>query len=89
MSYTMKASAEVVDLLDPNGDARRAGTLNLDAVPVAESASTWTPRCKRYSFRVWNNSLWRKETDAAYYGGYQIKYVSLQNTRLVNEWLNG
>ncbi len=60
--------------------------LNLSAVPVAADQWLETPGSP-YAFRVWRNRLYRREMGELYFGGYQIKYVSLANVRLVAEWL--
>jgi hypothetical protein len=60
--------------------------LRLSDVPVAESE--WLAKDAVFSFRVWRDRLYRKELGGLYFGGYQIKYVSLANVRLVEEWLH-
>jgi hypothetical protein len=59
----------------------------LTLADVVQAPDQWTEKDTVYSFRVWRDRLYRKELGEAFYGGYQIKYVSLANTRLVAEWL--
>jgi hypothetical protein len=56
---------------------------------VVVAPDQWTKKDSVYSFRVWRDRLWRREEGEMFFGGYQIKYVSLHNTRLVEEWLEG
>lgn len=90
---TLRAKPEVAALLDPTGALRRAGALNLDAVPVATSVNgngtEWTPRDKRSSFRIcWlRGRLYRKDVVSGVLDGYCLRYVSLANTRAIEDWL--
>lgn len=85
--FTMRASVLVTEQLDPTGALRRAGQLNLHAVPVVEAADQWTPKTPTLSFRVWRNRLWRRETGPHFYGGHQIKSAPVDSP-IAREWLS-
>lgn len=53
---------------------------------IVEAADRWTRKDAKLSFRVWNGRLYRREEGERFYAGYQVKYVSLANERLVKEW---
>jgi hypothetical protein len=55
------------------------------------SADEWSGPVHGFSFRVWPAGatglrLWRKETGAHFYGGYQIKHCHV-SSRIAEEWL--
>lgn len=85
-TLTMAIAPEAVELVDPDGALRRAG-LDLAAVPVVVAKDEWTWQTRLLAFRVWRGRLWRKDVAWKYFGGYQIKSVSLDNAPLVAEWL--
>jgi len=86
---TMRVEADMVESIDPTGEQRRAGSLNLKAVPITEALDAWTPRTAKVSFRVdrQRGRLYRRDVVPAAFGGYQIRYISLGNFRLMREWL--
>lgn len=89
-TLTLHADPEVVELLDPLGDLRRAGKLDLCRVPISTDPATWTPRTLSTSFRVCKvtRRLYRKVTGLQYLGGCEIKSVSIDNPQLTYQWLN-
>jgi hypothetical protein len=83
---TMPVSPWVVDLIDPDGELRRSGRFDIEAVPVVEAGGEWTPKDGRFEFRVWAGRLFRKENDVAFYGGCQIK-SAVVDSPIAREWL--
>jgi hypothetical protein len=53
---------------------------------IITSKDHWTPVTVSMSARIWDNKIWKKETGPQYFGGYHIKYASL-NSRIGREWL--
>lgn len=86
MATFMKALPEAVNLIDASGDLRRAGALDLDAVPVVESETEWTAQTTTVFFRVCGRRLYRKDVSRQFIGGYSIRYAPI-GSRIALEWL--
>ena len=95
MSITMRIEADAVELVDPSGDLRRAGQLDINAVPIVESADgmgmEWTHKSAAVSFRICRRfrRLYRREVDELNYpmSSCRILYIRLSNERMMKEWL--
>lgn len=58
---------------------------------IPNSPDKWIKLDNGFLFRIWDNKLYRKEINKAYYGGYQIKWISLLTNRglkVASEWVN-
>lgn len=89
LSVPEERRGEVLALLDPAGELRRAGRVDTQAIPVVVSSHQWTPRTPEVHFRVWRDRLYRRELDPRAFAGCRVQYVWLTNERLVREWLRG
>ena len=53
---------------------------------IIEAADKWTKASDNLNFRIWKGRIWRQELNPAFYGGNQIKHISL-DTKLGKEWV--